>query len=355
MEENKSSIIERPRLIIAGPCSAESRKQIVDTATALAELGEVDVLRAGVWKPRTKPGSFEGMGDEALEWLAEAKRLTGLPIATEVATATHAEKALAAGVDVLWIGARTTSNPFSVQEIAEVLGGTEVPVMVKNPMMADAELWIGAVERLARCGVKHIGLIHRGFVGYDPTSELRNTPLWQVALEVRRRLSELPMICDPSHICGNRRGLREVAQQAADLNYSGLMIESHPSPERALSDAEQQVTPDELHALLGAIVWRNVATDEAACRGELEALRGAIDRLDDEIFTLIARRMEVSDEIGRLKLRNNLTILQSGRWQEVVERVKGRARTLGLGEECTSKILDAIHLESIERQNKIMH
>lgn len=315
-------------------------------------MGRVDILRAGVWKPRTSPNSFEGAGDVALEWLGEAKRITGLPIATEVANAHHAKKALEAGVDVVWIGARTTNNPFSVQEIAETLRGSSVEVLVKNPTSADVELWVGAVERLEKCGVKNIGLVHRGFSGYNSVGGYRNAPLWGLALEMRRRMPQMPMICDPSHICGNRSGLLSVAQQAADLDYSGVMIECHPTPEEALSDAEQQITPEELAALLAQIVWKSNSSDSALCKSELERLRGTIDRLDDEIFALIARRMEISDQIGELKRNNNLTILQSGRWQEVVEKVTLRAEELGLGREFTTRILDAIHLESIERQKE---
>lgn len=349
---DKQGLIYRPKITIAGPCSAESREQLLSTARSLATIGGVDILRAGVWKPRTSPNSFEGAGDVALEWLGEAKRITGLPIATEVANAHHAKKALEAGVDVVWIGARTTNNPFSVQEIAETLGGSSVEVLVKNPTSADVELWVGAVERLEKCGVKNIGLIHRGFSGYNSVGGYRNAPLWGLAIEMRRRMPQMPMICDPSHICGNRSGLLSVAQQAADLDYSGVMIECHPAPEEALSDAEQQITPEELAALLAQIVWKSNSSDSALCRSELERLRGTIDRLDDEIFALIARRMEISDQIGELKRNNNLTILQSGRWQEVVEKVTLRAEELGLGRDFTTKILDAIHLESIERQKE---
>lgn len=351
----EKSIITKSRLVIAGPCSAESREQVLKTAQMVACIGGVDILRAGVWKPRTKPNSFEGVGDTALDWLKEARELTGLPIATEIATAAHAKSALEAGVDVLWIGARTTSNPFSVQEIAEVLADSDTPILVKNPTNADVELWIGAVERLQTCGVKNIGLIHRGFSGYDITGNYRNAPLWQVALTMKRRMPSLPMICDPSHICGNRTGILSVAQQAADLDYSGIMIECHSSPDDALSDAEQQITPKELARLLNELAWRKADTDSIVCNGELERLRGAIDRLDEEIFSLLAERMSISEEIGRLKLHNNLTILQSNRWQEVVERVVSRTDSLGLSRECVESILDAIHLESIERQNKIMH
>ena len=349
---DKQGLIYRPKITIAGPCSAESREQLLSTVRSLAAVGGVDILRAGVWKPRTSPNSFEGAGDVALEWLSEAKRLTGLPVATEVANAHHAKKALEAGVDVVWIGARTTNNPFSVQEIAEALGGSSVEVLVKNPTSADVELWVGAVERLEKCGVKNIGLVHRGFSGYNSVGGYRNAPLWGLALEMRRRMHQMPMICDPSHICGNRSGLLSVAQQAADLDYSGVMIECHPTPEEALSDAEQQITPEELAALLAQIVWKSNSSDSALCKSELERLRGTIDRLDDEIFALIARRMEISDQIGELKRNNNLTILQSGRWQEVVEKVTLRAEELGLGRDFTAKILDAIHLESIERQKE---
>ncbi len=348
------NIISKPQLVIAGPCSAESREQLIEAARSIAAIGGVDILRAGVWKPRTKPDSFEGVGDIALEWLKEAKELTGLPVATEVATVAHVRKAIEAGVDVLWIGARTTSNPFSVQEIAEELRGSDIPILVKNPANADVELWAGAVERLHRCGVENIGLIHRGFSGYN-TSGYRNAPLWQIALEMKRRMPSLPMICDPSHICGNRTGILSVAQQAADLDYSGVMVECHPTPEEALSDAEQQLTPRELATLLSRLTWRKADASSIVCKEELERLRGVIDRLDEEIFSLIAERMDVAEEIGRLKLQNNLTILQSERWQGVVERVLARTDELGLGRECAQSILEAIHLESIERQNKIMH
>lgn len=347
---NIKSIIESPHLVVAGPCSAESREQVLTIAQRLASMGKVDILRAGVWKPRTSPNSFEGAGDAALEWLREARELTGLPVATEVATAQHVRKATEAGVDMLWIGARTANNPFSVQEIAEALEGSQIPVFVKNPTSADVELWIGAVERLQRCGVENIGLIHRGFAGYTSVGDYRNAPLWGVALEMKRRMPHLRMICDPSHICGNREGLLSVAQQAADLDYGGVMIECHPTPDCALSDAEQQITPEELERLLGQIVWKSASSDSTLCKSELERLRGAIDRLDEEIFSLIARRMDISDQIGAIKRQNNLTILQSNRWQEVVDRVTAHAEQLGLSKECTNKILNAIHLESIERQ-----
>ena len=272
--------LKRP-LIIAGPCSAETEQQTLATCEALAATGKVDMLRAGVWKPRTKPGTFEGMGIKALPWLAEAKRRTGLPISTEVATAKHIDEASAFDVDMFWIGARTTSSPFVMQEIAEALRGTDRPVYVKNPLNIDVELWVGAVERLAACGVKNVGLIHRGFSGYG-SGVLRNTPMWHLALEIRRRLPELPMLCDPSHICGNRAYIADISQQAADLDFDGLIIESHISPETALSDASQQLTPADLVALLDGVKWRDNASQSVAYQNALDELRGRIDRLDME-------------------------------------------------------------------------
>ena len=241
--------------IIAGPCSAESEEQILSTAQGLAATGKVDVLRAGVWKPRTKPGTFEGAGVDALPWLTKAREVTGLPIATEVANAKHVESAAPYDLDILWIGARTAANPFSMQEVAEALRGTDKPIFVKNPVNGEVDLWCGAVERLAACGVKNIGLIHRGFSGFG-AGHLRNAPMWHLALEMRRRMPELPMICDPSHICGCRQYIADIAQQAADLNYDGMMIESHINPDVAWSDAKQQLTPDALNVLLDALKWR---------------------------------------------------------------------------------------------------
>lgn len=340
-------------IIISGPCSAETLEQTLATAQALADSGRVDLFRAGIWKPRTKPGMFEGNGEKALPWLVEVKRTTGLAVATEVANAKHVEAALKYGVDLLWIGARTTSNPFSVQEIAEAIGGADVPVLVKNPMNADVELWNGAVERLAKCGVKELGLIHRGFSGYG-SSQYRNTPMWHLALEIKKRLPELPIFCDPSHICGNRTGLLQVAQQAADLNFNGVMLESHIAPDSAWSDAKQQVTPAELIALLDNIVWRAEGSDSVAYQTSLDELRGVIDRLDDEILKLLSKRMEAAEGIGRIKRENNVMILQSSRWNQVVERVLARSEELGLSRDFLHIILEAIHIESINKQNHIM-
>ena len=340
-------------IIISGPCSAETLEQTLATAQALAASGKVDIFRAGVWKPRTKPGMFEGNGEKALPWLVEVKNATGLPVATEVANAKHVEAALKYGVDLLWIGARTTSNPFSVQEVAEAIGGADVPVLVKNPMNADVELWNGAVERLAARGVKRLGLIHRGFSGYG-SSQYRNTPMWHLALEIMKRLPELPIFCDPSHICGNRTGLLEVSQQAADLNFNGLMLESHVTPDSAWSDAKQQVTPERLTELLNSVIWRAEGSDSVAYQTSLDELRGVIDRLDDEILKLLSRRMEAAEGIGRIKRENNVMILQASRWNQVVERVLARSEELGLSQDFLKIILEAIHIESINKQNHVM-
>ena len=340
-------------IIISGPCSAETLEQTLETAKALAASGRVDIFRAGVWKPRTKPGMFEGMGVEALPWLVEVKRTTGLPVATEVANAKHAEAALKYGVDLLWIGARTTSNPFSVQEVAEAIGGADVTVLVKNPMNADVELWNGAVERLAKCGVKQLGLIHRGFSGYG-SSKYRNTPMWHLALEIKKRLPELPIFCDPSHICGNRENLLEVSQRAADLNFNGVMVESHITPDDAWSDAKQQVTPTDLVGLLNSIIWRAEGSDSVAYQNSLDELRGVIDRLDDEILRLLSMRMEVAEGIGFIKRENNVMILQPSRWNQIVDRVLARSQELGLSEEFLKILMEAIHIESINKQNHIM-
>ena len=340
-------------LIIAGPCSAETSEQTLQTAESLAATGKVDIFRAGVWKPRTKPGGFEGAGIPALPWLVEVKKRTGMPVAIEVANAKHVESALAFGIDMFWIGARTTSNPFSVQEIAEAMRGSDTPVLVKNPMNADIELWNGAIERLAKCNIKNLGLIHRGFSGYG-SSKYRNTPMWHLALEIKKRLPELPIFCDPSHICGNRENLLEVSQRAADLNFNGVMVESHITPDDAWSDAKQQVTPADLVGLLNSIIWRAEGSDSVAYQNSLDELRGVIDRLDDEILRLLSMRMEVAEGIGFIKRENNVMILQPSRWNQIVDRVLARSQELGLSEEFLKILMEAIHIESINKQNHIM-
>ena len=343
---------KRP-LIIAGPCRAESEEQILVTAKALAATGKVDIFRAGVWKPRTKPNTFEGMGEKALPWLVEARNATGLPLAIEVATTSHVESAMKHDIDIFWVGARTTSNPFSMQEVAEALRGTEKMVYVKNPMSGDVELWCGGVERRGACGVKNIGLIHRGFSGYG-TGDLRNAPMWHLALEMRRRMPHLPIICDPSHICGSRAYIKDISQQAADLNYDGFMIESHINPDVALSDAKQQLTPEALATLLDTIKWRAGESNSQSYKTMLMSLREQIDSLDGEILQLLAERMSVAEKIGHIKRENDVRILQSLRWESIAERTLARSASLGLSIEFLQTLLDAIHVESINHQNKVM-
>lgn len=344
---------KRP-LIISGPCSAETEEQVIETATRLAKTGKVDVLRAGIWKPRTKPGMFEGNGIVALPWLAKAKQLTGLPITVEVATAKHVEDALKFGVDMLWIGARTTVNPFSVQEVADALRGVDIPVLIKNPINPDLELWSGGIERLQKVGVKQVGMIHRGFSSYGNT-EFRNAPMWHLPIEMKRRYSDMPLICDPSHICGNRSMLQSVAQKSIDLDFDGLMLESHIDPDNAWSDAKQQVTPERLLELLDDLVWRYESTTEQEFISALTTLREQINQVDDELLTLLGQRMKLSDKIGEYKKNNNITILQTNRWNDILERAFKKGDALGLTKEFITKYFDAVHLESIHHQNKVMN
>ncbi|MBL7702053.1 MAG: bifunctional 3-deoxy-7-phosphoheptulonate synthase/chorismate mutase type II [Ferruginibacter sp.] len=344
---------KRP-LIISGPCSAETEEQVIETATRLAKTGKVDVLRAGIWKPRTKPGMFEGNGIVALPWLAKAKQLTGLPITVEVATAKHVEDALKFGVDMLWIGARTTVNPFSVQEVADALRGVDIPVLIKNPINPDLELWSGGIERLQKVGVKQVGMIHRGFSSYGNT-EFRNAPMWHLPIEMKRRYNNMPLICDPSHICGNRSMLQSVAQKSIDLDFDGLMLESHIDPDNAWSDAKQQVTPERLLELLDDLVWRNESTTEQEFISALITLREQINQVDDELLTLLGQRMKLSDKIGEYKKNNNITILQTNRWNDILERAYKKGDALGLTKEFITKYFDAVHLESIHHQNKVMN
>jgi chorismate mutase len=344
---------KRP-LIISGPCSAETEEQMLETATRLANTGKVDMLRAGIWKPRTKPGLFEGNGIVALPWLAKAKQITGLPTTVEVATGKHVEDALKFDVDMLWIGARTTVNPFSVQEVADALRGVDVPVLIKNPIHPDLELWSGAIERLQKTGITQVGMIHRGFSSYGNT-EFRNAPMWHLPIEMKRRYPDMPLICDPSHICGNRTLLQSVAQKSIDLDFDGLMLESHIDPDNAWSDAKQQVTPERLLEMLNDLVWRNETTTEQEFITALTTLREQINQVDDELLTLLGQRMKLSDKIGEYKKNNNITILQTNRWNDILERAFKKGDTLGLTKEFITKYFDAVHLESIQHQNKIMN
>ena len=344
---------KRP-LIISGPCSAETEEQVIETAQRLAATGKVDMLRAGIWKPRTRPGSFEGIGTKGLPWLQQAKKLTGLPVAVEVATPKQAEDALHFGVDVLWIGARTTVNPFSVQDLADALRGVDVPVMIKNPINADLELWTGAVERVAKAGIKQIGLIHRGFAAYGNT-EYRNAPMWHLAIEMKRRNPEMMMVNDPSHICGRRDILMDVSQTAIDLDFDGLMIESHIDPDNAWSDAKQQVTPERLAEMLGEIIWRKEDVPDQSFHAALDKLREQINHVDDELIQLLGQRMKIAEQIGTYKKNNQVTILQTNRWNDILDRAFQKADKLNLSREFITKYLDAVHMESINRQTKIMN
>lgn len=349
-----TEVFSKRPLIISGPCSAETEQQVVETATRLAKTGKVDMLRAGIWKPRTRPGSFEGIGTKGLPWLQQAKKITGLPVAIEVATGKQVEDALHFDIDVLWIGARTTVNPFSVQEVADALRGAEVPVLIKNPINPDLELWTGAVERVAKAGIKQIGLIHRGFSSYGNT-EYRNAPMWHLAIEMKRRNPEMMIVNDPSHICGRRDILLDVAQKAIDLDFDGLMIESHIDPDNAWSDAKQQVTPEKLAEMLDTIIWRKEDINSEEFHAALEKLRQQINHLDDELLQLLGQRMKIADKIGEFKRNNNITILQTNRWNEILQRAFKEGGKVGLSKEFITKYFDAVHMESINHQNKVMN
>jgi chorismate mutase len=354
MKEAAQAAWSKRPLIISGPCSAETEEQVIETAQRLAATGKVDMLRAGIWKPRTKPGMFEGVGAKGLPWLQQAKKITGLPTTVEVATGKQVEDALTFDVDVLWIGARTTVNPFSVQEVADALRGVDVPVLIKNPINPDLELWSGAVERIARVGVKQIGLIHRGFSSYGNT-EYRNAPMWHLAIEMKRRNPGIMIINDPSHICGRRDILMAVAQKAIDLDFDGLMIESHIDPDKAWSDAKQQITPEVLGEMIASIQWREENVNSAEFQSALEKLRQQINHLDDELMDLLGQRMKIADKIGEYKKNNSVTILQTNRWNEILERAFNKGEKLGLSKEFIIKYFDAVHMESINHQNRIMN
>jgi len=342
---------ERP-LIIAGPCSAESEEQMLITARALAEQG-IKVFRAGIWKPRTRPNAFEGVGSKGLGWLKTVKQETGMLTTTEVANVKHVYEALKYNVDILWIGARTTANPFAVQEIADTLKGMDIPVLIKNPVNPDVELWIGAIERLNRSGIKKLAVIHRGFSTFGD-SGFRNNPQWQIPIELKRRIPEIPVITDPSHICGKREGLYEISQEAMDLNFEGLIIETHFDPENALSDPDQQLKPADLKKLIEKIVLRNPDMENGLLL-TIGELRAEIDNLDDKIIDIFDKRMTIADEIGRYKKTNNIAILQSKRWDHILTKRLKMGEEKGLGNEFITRVFRAIHQESINHQNKIMN
>lgn len=351
--ENWGNYRSRP-FLISGPCSAETEEQIMKTALQLASIKEICVFRAGIWKPRTRPNTFEGIGNEGLKWLRNVKQETGLLVGTEVANEKHVYQALKYGIDLLWVGARTSVNPFTVQEIADALNGVNVIVLVKNPINPDLDLWIGAIERIAKAGITRIGAIHRGFSSFEKSS-YRNEPKWQLAIELRRRIPDLPIICDPSHMGGSREFLYEISQKAMDLNFNGLMIESHLDPDKAWSDAAQQVTPDDLKELLSRLIMRSPVTSDQRLLDVLGELRQQIDLFDDNLLDILELRMKVVEKIGEYKKENNLTILQSSRWEEIIKKVIKKGEAKGLSTELIDTVFKAIHQEAINHQMRIMN
>ncbi len=346
--------IKNEPLIISGPCSAETEDQLLSTAHLLKATGKVSILRAGIWKPRTRPGEFEGIGSIGLEWLKNAKKETGLPTAVEVANAKHVEEALAAGVDVLWIGARSTVNPFTVQEIADALQGVDIPVLIKNPVNPDLQLWIGALERINKAGITKLGAIHRGFSSYEK-SAFRNEPMWELAIQLKTLCPELPIINDPSHICGNRELLPYISQKALDLDMQGLMIESHIDPSVAWTDAKQQVTPAALEEMVAKFTLRKPESKNEEFTDKLADLRKEIDKIDDLVFQKLAERMALTQKIGEFKRDNKVTILQVNRWDEIMQKRTSFAKALKLDLNFTEKFLELVHGESIRKQTEIMN
>ena len=338
---------KRP-LVVAGPCSAESREQVIGTAKDLAAKG-VKIFRAGIWKPRTKPGGFEGVGAVGLPWLREIKEETGMLVATEVATPYHVCQAVKEGIDILWIGARTVANPFAMQELADALKDIDIPVLVKNPVNPDLELWIGALERLYNAGISKLGAIHRGFSSYEKKL-YRNLPLWHIPIELKRRYPNITIFCDPSHIGGKRELVAPIAQQALDLKFDGLIVESHCNPCMALSDSAQQLTPDDLKKVLDALVIR----DNAQNMEDINILRKQIDEIDEQLLSILAKRMKISKEIGIYKKEQNMPILQSGRYNDILENRTRQGEAMDLSAEFVTEIMKSIHEESVKVQMEIM-
>lgn len=335
--------------VIAGPCSAETEEQVMTTARQLADKG-CHMFRAGVWKPRTKPGGFEGNGEKALPWMQQVKKETGMLVATEVATPEHVELALKYGIDILWVGARTSANPFAMQALADSLRGvSDVPVLVKNPVNPDLELWIGAMERLNQAGIKKMAAIHRGFSSYDKKI-YRNSPMWQIPIELRRRILNLPIFCDPSHIGGRRELIAPLCQQAMDLGFNGLIVESHCSPDEAWSDAKQQVTPDVLDYILSLLVIR----DETVTTEGITQLRHQIDELDNQLMDLLSKRMRVCREIGQYKKEHNMTVLQTARYNEILDKRGAQGSLCGMSDSFVKTIFEAVHEESVRQQIEVI-
>ncbi|MGE0561284.1 MAG: chorismate mutase [Flavobacteriales bacterium] len=340
--------------VISGPCSVENPEQVLSTAKLIADSGRVSILRGGIWKPRTRPNSFEGVGSVGLKWLKDAGLAVGLPVATEVANAQHVEECLKNNIDVLWIGARTTVNPFSVQEIADALKGVDIPVLIKNPINPDLNLWIGAIERINAVGINKIGAIHRGFSSFDKNS-YRNAPMWEIPIELKMLCPDLPMLCDPSHIAGDKMLIQKVAQKALDMEMDGLMIETHVNPSEAKSDAEQQLTPAELLLLLNNLTVREKLCQDQDLISHIEQLRTVIDELDEELINKFASRMAIIEKIGSYKKENNLTILQLERWEKILNNRTFLAEKVGLSHDFIRKMLELIHDESIRIQTKVMN
>ena len=339
-------------VVIAGPCSAETEEQVLKIAHSLKNT-DVSFFRAGIWKPRTRPGMFEGVGALGLQWLQRVKEETGLKTATEVANKDHVKLALEHDIDMLWIGARSTVSPFIIQEIADELEGTDKIILVKNPVNPDLPLWIGALERLQRAGIKNLGVIHRGFSTYEKT-KYRNIPEWQLAIELQNKFPNLPLICDPSHITGKRDLIFDVSQTALDLNFDGLMIETHCNPDAAWSDAAQQITPEQLIKIMANLRIRNTSVNEKNYVSQLGDLRSRIDIIDDQLLDLLKKRMDIADEIGALKKTNNVAILQNTRWHEILGKMILEGEQRNLSEEFVIQVFKAIHQESINRQERVV-
>lgn len=338
-------------VIITGPCSAESEEQVMNTAMAIAEQN-ITILRVGIWKPRTRPNTFEGVGSVGLDWAKNASIAIKKPVAVEVANPHHVEECLKKGIDILWIGARTTANPFSVQALADSLKGVDIPVMVKNPVNPELELWIGALERISNAGITKLAAIHRGFSTIDK-AKYRNKPKWEIPIELKRLIPDLPIICDPSHICGNRDLLLNVAQQAIDLDFDGLMIETHIDPKAALSDSKQQITPEELDNLLSRIIYKKNFSDDVSFYRELEKLRADIDIFDNQLLDILSHRMKISRQIGIMKEKNEITIYQPNRWEELVNNRIKIGSGYELSEDFVLNLFQSIHKESMSRQTKV--
>ena len=352
--DKENWLSKKAPIIISGPCSVESEEQVLQTVQQITKTGKISILRGGIWKPRTRPNSFEGVGTPGLKWLKQAGVEVGLPVATEVANAEHVEACLKNNIDMLWIGARTTVNPFSVQEIAEALKGVDIPIFVKNPITPDINLWMGALERINAAGITKIAAIHRGFSSFDKSS-YRNAPMWEIPIELKLYCPKLPIFCDPSHIAGDKELIQHVAQKALDMDMDGIMIESHINPEEAKSDAKQQLNPEELNKLLNQLIIREKFSQSEEFKNKLEQLRTVIDELDEELINKFASRMAIIQKIGEYKSQNNVTILQLERWEKILSNRTFLAEKVGLSDDFIKKILELVHQESIRIQTEVMN